>query len=360
MPRFLHTADWQLGLRLNYVPGDHGASLRRQRFQTVERIAEIAHEKQVEAVLVAGDVFDSNILGNDTLQLAVDAMHSFGEIPVVLLPGNHDPGTPDSILARLKKLNPQLHIALTSEPLVFGNLEVHPCPLLSRHTFDDPTQRLPVRDSSEKIRVALAHGGILQFTEEKDTANFIDAEAVLEKGFDYLALGDWHGLFQYNDRVWYSGTPEPTRFKEKQPGYILLVEIEAPGMVPEVNEIEVQQTRWLQEDFEFLDDEDITLLERWFSRLERPSSTIVEMSLKGTLTLAGRSHLEEQLSDFRERLLYLRIRDEQVVDQPKAEDWGTFIQDGLLLPVLDVLEERKDPADEEALRLLYRLLKEQT
>ena len=42
MPRFLHTADWQLGLRLNYVPGDHGASLRRQRFQTVERIAEVA------------------------------------------------------------------------------------------------------------------------------------------------------------------------------------------------------------------------------------------------------------------------------------------------------------------------------
>ena len=359
MPRFLHTADWQLGLRLNYVPGDSGASLRRQRFQTVERIAEIAHEKLVEVVLVAGDVFDSNSLGNETLQMAVDALKRFGEIPVVMLPGNHDPGTPDSILARLKNTNPQIHIALNSEPLEFGNLEIYPCPLLSRHLFDDPTRHLPERDSTAKIRVALAHGGILQFTEEKPTANLINAEAVLDKGFDYLALGDWHGLFRYNDRVWYPGTPEPTRFKEKRPGYILLVDIEAPEAVPRLDEIEVQQTRWLQEDFEFFRDEDIFLVDRWFATLERPSMTLVELSLRGTLTLSGRFRLEAQLQDYSERLAFLRIRDDKIVDKPDEEDWGTFTQDGLLPQALAVLQEQKHPADEEALRLLYRLIMEQ-
>ena len=152
MPRFLHTADWQLGLRLNYVPGDHGASLRRQRFQTVERIAEVAHDRQVEVVLVAGDVFDANSVGNDTIQLTLDALQSFGDIPVVLLPGNHDPATPDSALARLESTNPNLQIALTSDPMIFGDLEIHPCPLLSRHTYYDPTGQLPSRESREKVR----------------------------------------------------------------------------------------------------------------------------------------------------------------------------------------------------------------
>ena len=359
MPRFLHTADWQLGLRLNYVAGDSGASLRRQRFQTVERIAEVAHDKQAEVVLVAGDVFDANSVGNDTIQLALDALQSFGDIPVVLLPGNHDPGTPDSALARLGSKNSNLMIALTTDPIIFGDLEIYPCPLVSRHTYDDPTRHLPSRESKEKVRVALAHGGVINFSEEGVTANYIDADNVISKGFDYLALGDWHGLYRYNERVWYPGTPEATRFKERRPGFVLLVDIEAPGISPSVEEFEVQQTRWLQQEFEFLEDAEINKLECWFNELERPSATLVELTLLGTLTLLGRARLEELLNEYSERLPYMRIRSEQITDYPTEDDWGSFTQDGLLQPALAVLQLKSDPVDQDALRLLYRLLKEQ-
>jgi DNA repair exonuclease SbcCD nuclease subunit len=87
--RFLHTADWQLGKPFGSVPGDAGAILREARFEAVRRIAALAHEHQVDAVLVAGDVFDSNLASEATLSRALAAMRGFAG-PWLLLPGNHD------------------------------------------------------------------------------------------------------------------------------------------------------------------------------------------------------------------------------------------------------------------------------
>lgn len=101
MIQFLHTADWQLGLKLRYVPGDEGADLRAVRFEAVRRLAELAHAREVSAVVVAGDVFDDNAVGERTLQKAREALEAFAPIPVLLLPGNHDPGTPEGALARV-------------------------------------------------------------------------------------------------------------------------------------------------------------------------------------------------------------------------------------------------------------------
>jgi len=49
--RFLHTADWHLGLRVNFIPGDAGAIVRNERFATFRRIGTVAHETQSEFVV---------------------------------------------------------------------------------------------------------------------------------------------------------------------------------------------------------------------------------------------------------------------------------------------------------------------
>ncbi len=75
--RFIHTADWQLGKPFANIPGDAGAELRTQRLRTVQRIAELARDRVVEAVLVAGDAFDGNEVSDMTLVRAVDALSPF-------------------------------------------------------------------------------------------------------------------------------------------------------------------------------------------------------------------------------------------------------------------------------------------
>ena len=89
----IHTADWQIGKAFGNIPGDAGAMLREQRFQTIRRIAELARERAADAVLVAGDVFDSNAVKDETIRRALNAMEGFAG-PWVLLPGITTPRWP--------------------------------------------------------------------------------------------------------------------------------------------------------------------------------------------------------------------------------------------------------------------------
>jgi DNA repair exonuclease SbcCD nuclease subunit len=57
--RILHTADWQIGKQFESLgaPSDKLAYLRQERFNVVRRIGDLAASENVDAVLVAGDVF---------------------------------------------------------------------------------------------------------------------------------------------------------------------------------------------------------------------------------------------------------------------------------------------------------------
>ncbi len=126
--RFIHTADWQLGLKLRYLQPERAAQMRLIRFQTVRSIAAVAKSRQADFVLVAGDVLDDNGLGPDNLQQTTDALRSFGELPVGLLPGNHDAATADSALMRLE-LPPGVRVLAERTPIRFGDALIYPCPL---------------------------------------------------------------------------------------------------------------------------------------------------------------------------------------------------------------------------------------
>jgi DNA repair exonuclease SbcCD nuclease subunit len=344
--RVLHTADWQLGLRLNFVAGDAGARLRAQRFETVRRIAALAAERAVDAVLVAGDVFDDNAVGADTLQLTRDALTAFGDIPVVLLPGNHDPATPDSALRRLEGCGTNVHLALEREALRFGALEVLPCPLTRRHERDDPGAWVPARDEDAPVRVALAHGGALTFSEVTEAPNRIDVQALLGKGVDYVALGDWHGVFEVEGRAWYN------------PGHVLIVELDGPGTAPRVEAVQVARSRWLSERFEFTDDGDLDRFEAWLDGLEDKSWTLLRLILEGQLSLSARARLDDVLTDFAQRLAHLRLEANDVTLAPTEDDLATLHGEGYLGAAIRRLREEDDPANDDAMLLLYRLLAE--
>lgn len=356
--RLLHTADWQLGLRLNFIPGDRGARARLARYETVKRIAALAKEKQVDAVVVPGDVFDDNHLAAFDLSSANEALSAFAPIPVVLMPGNHDAGTADCVLKRLKPA-PHLTVCLDSRPVVLPSGTLFPAPLLKRHTLLDPTAELPARGPGEGVRVALAHGGVIDFKvegdEERPSHNLIDARALVAKGFDYVALGDWHGTFKYDERVWYSGAPEPTRFKEKEPGNVLVVEIDGPGAVPRVERLRVASLSWQVREEVVHGADDVARLESWLSALEPATENLVQLRLTGTLSIADRTALEGVLQRAGERLLHLEPRLAGLLDAPTEADFELLRGAGYLGGAVDQLRAANTPEAQAALRLLHQL-----
>mgnify|MGYP002780406449 CR=1 FL=1 len=360
MVSFLHSADWQLGLKLHFVPGDRGARLRLQRFETVARIAALAKERQVDAVLVAGDVFDDNEVGGDTLQRTRDVLRAFAPIPLLLLPGNHDPANADGALQRLDLTRfsdlAHVHLLLDESPLRLGALHVYPAPLRRRSGIEDPTR--PLRELSldrAAVNVAMAHGSVLDFSTSERAMDRIDGARLVDKGYDYVALGDWHGTLSFGPRLWYSGTPEATRFKERDPGNVLHVRIAGPGQMPEVERLSVARSRWLQRKEILQNREEVEALLRWLDALPERSWTLVELELEGALSLADRALLDRGLQTQAEELLCLRLRDEELRTAPAPEDLQPFEQEGFLSRVAQQLARGESEAERDGLRLLHRL-----
>jgi hypothetical protein len=64
----LQTADWQIGVPFGYIPDDAGALLRNERFRAVQCTPRWRGCGRSTAVLVAGDVLDTNAVKEETAQ----------------------------------------------------------------------------------------------------------------------------------------------------------------------------------------------------------------------------------------------------------------------------------------------------
>ena len=88
--RFVHTADWQLGMTRHFLAGEAQPQYSAARRDAVAGLGPLAAQVGAEFVVVAGDVFEDNQLAPKIISQSLEAMRAIG-IPVYLLPGNHDP-----------------------------------------------------------------------------------------------------------------------------------------------------------------------------------------------------------------------------------------------------------------------------
>lgn len=365
MPKFLHTADWQMGRVFSRFDTDDGAALAEARYGAIERLAELATDQSCDAVLVAGDVFDAQMVSERTIRRVFNAMAGFSG-PWVLLPGNHDAALVESVWTRAQRLNAvpaNVLLALESGiiPLAEQGIAVLAAPLTQRHTYSDLTEAFDTMATpAGLIRVGLAHGsvqGILP--DEVDATNPIAPDRVERANLDYLALGDWHGAKEVNERTWYSGTPEPERFRNNDAGYALIVEIAEPGARPEVTWHDTAKYRWHQwrEQLSVASDLDALL-----KRLENlPETSVIDCRLEGTITLADDQRLTEALSVAEAKYRSVSCDRAGLQLEPTDEDIAALHADGYLgeaikeLRALQSGESQTEARD--ALGILARLLK---
>jgi len=362
--RFLHTADWQIGLRLRWIPGDDGAVVREARLETLRTLGRVAAERDCDFVVVAGDVFEHHGLRPQTLRRTFDVLAEF-TCPIYLLPGNHDPHTADSLyLGRAwRHAPPTVHVLGSTDPVEAApDCWLLPCPLLERHALDDPTRHLgPDFGPSGVVRVGVAHGGVFELlgslSEHEELNNRVPLDTVARGGLDYLALGDWHSLLQVDGRTWYSGAPEPTRFKERDPGHALVVELDGPGSQPRVEAVRVATHRWLRHEAELTTAAHLAALEAELEALPDKSGTLLELVLRGAPDATVDAELAEFLADFGPRLRLLRLRDEALCPLLSDDDLDVVATAGWVRGAIDELRAQAS-SDEDAaraLRLLWQL-----
>ncbi len=362
----LHTADWQIGKRFAQIAGDAGAVLRTQRLETVKALASIAQERCVDAVLVAGDVFEDNAVSDQTLRRTMNAMAGFSG-PWVLLPGNHDAALTLSAWSRLRRLAvvpENIILATDTKPIELcgGRLCVMPAPLRRRHEVRDITGYFDsVTTSAAVFRIGLAHGAVLnRLPEQSEALNPISDTRADSARLDYLALGDWHGTLEIASRTWYAGTPEPDRFKTNHPGNALLVELREPGGSPLVERIRVGRFRWEQLTFSVSDEQSIAVLDNRIQTISKTGDTLLRLRLEGALDLGARRGLDEVLERWRAHLHYLDLDDYRLVSHPSPEDIAAIGATGFIREAIETLTSiQNDPMHPDhdhagrALQVLY-------
>jgi len=390
MLRLLHTADWQIGKPYGTVAdAQKRFRLQQERLAAVGRIRDAVRSQEAQLVLVAGDLFDSP---TPAAAAVLEVLELIGEmeVPVLVIPGNHDHGAPGTVWHRddfqrhQRQLAPNLQLLLERQPLLLEQAVLLPCPLLRNQDSSDPSQWLRELDWSalpaDRPRIVLAHGGVHGFggrdyegDEEAQAGanNLIDLAALPADRIDYIALGDWHNLKQVSAQAWYPGTPEPDRFDQgvdNQRGQVLLVEL-ARGATPAVRPLPTGRIRWHNLRFRFSGDGDLDRFERQLEELTagRVARDLLRLEVSGSLSLAGHRRYQQLLDDLQNRLLRLRIKGEcqQAPEAAELEQLTARTEDPLIARVAQQLQQRlsrqSDPDSEEAARLraalceLYRL-----
>jgi DNA repair exonuclease SbcCD nuclease subunit len=343
LSRFLHTADWQIGRQFSALHPDNAVPLAEARIDAVERLARLAQQHQVDAVLVAGDVFDAQGVSDKLIRRLFNALAGFSG-PWLLIPGNHDAALAESVWTRARRLDAvpaQAHLLLGAEVAAFPELgfAALPAPLTQRHTHADLTAWFDAAETEPGLlRIGLAHGSVQGILAEGiDSANPIAADRCTRARLDYLALGDWHGCKQIEPRCWYAGTPEPDRFKANDAGRALLVEISGPGAVPQVTPLAVGRYRWrgLEVNLQVATDLDGLLDEL----AGLGADDVLALTLDGVIDLASQQRLDRVLGELEARVRHLQVDNSALRLVPTDADLADLQADGYLGEVIAELRQ---------------------
>ncbi|HEC35050.1 MAG TPA: DNA repair exonuclease [Anaerolineae bacterium] len=231
MVRILHTSDVQLDAPFHFL-GDKGQRHRQQLRKTFQCIVDMAAEAGFDLLLITGDLFNDNRPHQDTIDFVVSQLGRL-DIPVCILPGNHD--CYDSTSVYRKARFPDNVVIFTEQPTIreFAELDVtvYGNAILSRQSRLSPLRGL-TRTGTMRWHIALAHGNLVR-PDIADPSRPIRPEEISASGMDYVAMGDWHAFADYSQgrvKAFYSGAPEPTAPDQKGAGYVACIEIDENGM----------------------------------------------------------------------------------------------------------------------------------
>ncbi len=239
MIRLLHTADIHLGAKFVGL-GEKGAIQREQVQATFKNLIELAIKEQVDMLLVAGDLFDSNQQSKSNTDLVIEqfSLLASKNIAVCLIPGTHDCFDSKSIYRKMNLVEtcPNVTIFTSDDwgckefPTL--GLTVYGRPNMSNRSRKSPLDGLK-RLTESQYHVAMAHGSLDIGTVDEDDHVFTIGQ-IQNSQMSYIALGHWHDSYCCSKMgvvAWYSGSPEMIARDQKEPGNVLLVSILDSGEV---------------------------------------------------------------------------------------------------------------------------------
>ena len=243
MLRIIHTADVHLGARHDDL-GEQASAQRERQFAAFRATVDLALAEKVDLVLIAGDLFDSNVQPRRSVERVAAELTRLAEARVrtVVIPGTHDVYDRASIYRAydLKALsgstvNDDLVTVITPDTPRFFipalKTVIHARVFATKRAPESPLKGLDVAtDPGDTVwHIGLVHGSIAIPGKTDRDEVVITAEEIAASGLDYLALGHWHSAQEGKAggvTYAYAGAPEAVALDQDRAGKVLLVELD--------------------------------------------------------------------------------------------------------------------------------------
>jgi DNA repair protein SbcD/Mre11 len=243
--KLIHTSDVHLESD-TFGSGRQGDRFRDSVRRAFSGVIDLANRHDADLLLIVGDLFDSNRVSTEALDFAMDQI-ARAQMPVVMIPGNHDAHDERSIYAPLSpaSLPQNLHLILDPDgvSLQFRKLAAH---VWGRALVEHSPEYRPLSGMPKPMpntwNIGLAHGF---FTEsETNRSSPITPAEIEASGYDYIALGHIHifgDVSQGRTRAFYCGTPAPL-YAGSEAGWVLQISC-VPGEPVQVERLLVGGSR---------------------------------------------------------------------------------------------------------------------
>jgi DNA repair exonuclease SbcCD nuclease subunit len=349
MLRLLHTADVHLGARHADL-GTQAAAQRERQFDAFRATVDLALAEKVDALLIAGDLFDSNTQPRRSVERVAAELKRLvdARIRTFIVPGTHDvydgasvyraydlasmagaAGT--DLLTVLTPEAPDVYVKAL-DAVVYGRC------FETKRAPTSPLSGFSARaDDRATWKIGLVHGA-LAIPEKTDGDDVVfTREEVAGSGLDYLALGHWHSSQQgkaSGTTYAYAGAPEPVAVDQDRAGAVLLVGLdERDGKkAVTVEARSVGRTRFEQLD---VDAARIATQPALIDALSKKANKdlVLDVRLTGVRPDSLDLDVQEVVAGLAPKFLKLRIRDASTPPLtegpiPSAETiLGSFIRD---------------------------------
>ena len=252
--RIIHTSDWHLGKKLFKLD----RAEEHSRF--LDWLLKILIEKNIDLLLVAGDVFDTPTPPHAALEMFYNFLHQVSvqtKTQTLIIAGNHDSGllleAPAKILQnhRVKvwgKLSPKIEDHWTEINIKGESLEICAIPFFRSYELlptgeGDAIHELKkylIKDKRKPQLLMLHHlAGFFEAAGSEQVISLSGVDSIpsqVLESFDYVALGHIHKPQKIGVNAYYSGSPIPMRFSETHPKSIMeLSLVEGEFKVEKIN-----------------------------------------------------------------------------------------------------------------------------
>jgi DNA repair exonuclease SbcCD nuclease subunit len=369
--RFLHTSDWQLGMTRHFLAEGAQERYSQSRFDAIRTMGRVAKDQNCQFMLVCGDAFESNLVDRKTVARAMEALKEVSA-PVFILPGNHDTLNAASVYHSstfIERKPAQVQVIETAAPIkIAEGVELVGAPWMSKRPVANPIEEAikALVPANGVTRICMGHGAVDTLTPDMESAGIISVaaleRALAEGKIHFVALGDRHSLTKVGggDRIWYSGTPEATDFRETQSGYANIVEIGDGSLT--TKPVQIGQWRFLERERVDLNTaDDVEALRKSLEEIENKDRTVVRLNLVGSISLAVSSALQNHLLAAKDVFGAFDVRDDALLVLPDDTDFANLgfsgFADGTVQRLRSKITEGGDEGTvaREALMLLLRL-----